>query len=145
MSVLFRPVLQGRQPKLMPFVHGVRLLLTELNGARALDNLFCDDVAPLRGAAKKERVISMDVLTIPEPPEAAIRLKLPHAAIDVKSEGLPRDLCVLAEPMIRSVQNLDVLRVGVPGGPRLCIDKISENDPASSLDVNLIVCKEIRL
>src|SRR6202011_4166407 len=60
-SVLLRPALQGRQPKLMPLVHGVRLLLTELNGTGALYNLFCDDVAPLRGLGKKERVISMDV------------------------------------------------------------------------------------
>ena len=88
-SVLLRPLLQGRQPKLMPFVHGVRLLLTELNGARALHNLFCDNVAPLRGPGKKERVISMDVLTISEPSEAATPLKLPHAAFDVESEGLP--------------------------------------------------------
>src|ERR1700758_3647373 len=78
MSVLLRPLLQGRQPKLMPLVHGVRLLLTELNGARALHNLFCDNVAPLRGLGKKERVISTDVLTISEPSEAATRLKLPR-------------------------------------------------------------------
>ena len=63
----------------MPLVHGVRLLLTELNGARALHNLFCDDVAPLRGLGKKERVIRMDVLTISKPSEAATRFKLPHA------------------------------------------------------------------
>ena len=143
--MLLRPVLQGRQPKLMPLVHGVRLLLTELNGTRALHNLFCDDVAPLRGLGKKERVISMDVLTISEPSEAATRLKLPHAAFDVESEGLPRDSCVLPEPMIRSVQNLDVLRVRVPGGPSLCIDKIGESGLASGLDVDLIVRKEVRL
>ena len=119
MSVPLRPVLQGRQPKLMPLVHAVRLLLTELNGTWALHNLFCDDVAPLRNLGKKERVISMDALTISEPSESAIRLKLPHAAFDVESEGLPRDSCVLPEPMIRSVQNLDVLRVRVPGGPSL--------------------------
>lgn len=47
--------------------------------------------------------------------------------------------------MIRSVRNLDVLRVGVPGGPSLCIDKIGESGPASGLDVNLIVRKEVRL
>ena len=129
----------------MPLVHGVRLLLTELNGARALHNLFCDNVAPLRGLGKKEGVISMDVLTISEPSEAASRLKLPHAAFDVESEGLPRDACVLPEPMIRSVQNLDVLRVRVPRGPGLCIDKIGENDLASGMDFDLIVCKEIRL
>ena len=80
--MLLRPVLQGSQPKLMPLVHGVRLLLTELNGTRALHNLFRDDVAPLRGLGKKERVISMDVLTISEPSEAATRLKLPHATVD---------------------------------------------------------------
>src|ERR1700728_3101688 len=90
----------------MPLVHGVRLLLTELNGARSLHNLLCDDVAPLRGLGKKERVISMDVLTISEPSEAATRLKLPHAAFDVESEGLPRDSCVLPEPMIRVFRNL---------------------------------------
>src|ERR1700723_1729633 len=129
----------------MPLVHGVRLLLTELNGARTLHNLFCDNVAPLRDLGKKERVISMDVLTIPEPSEAAIRFKLPHAAFDVESEGLPRDACVLPEPMIRSVQNLDVFRVRVPGGPGLCIDKIGEGDLASGLDIDLIVRKEIRL
>jgi hypothetical protein len=60
----------------MPLVHGVRLLLTELNGARAFHNLFCDDVAPLRGTGKKERVISMDVLTISEPSEAAMVIYL---------------------------------------------------------------------
>src|SRR5580658_7366412 len=109
--MLLRPVLQGRQPKLMPLVHGVRLLLTELNGTRPLHNLFCDDVAPLRSIGKKERVICMDVLTIAEPSEAAIRLILPHAAFDVESKGLPRDSRVLPEPMIRSVQNLNVLRV----------------------------------
>src|SRR5580693_2855259 len=101
-SVLLRPLLQGRQPKLVPLVHGVRLLLTELDGARALHNLFRDDVAPLRGLGKKERVISMDVLTISEPSQAGTRRKLPHAAFDVESEGLPRDSCVLAEPMIWS-------------------------------------------
>src|ERR1700685_509145 len=89
----------------------------------------------LRGLGKKERVISMDVLTISEPSEAATRLKLPHAAFDVKSEGLPRDSCVLPEPMIRSVQHLDVLRVRVPGGPSLRIDEIRESDLASGLDV----------
>src|SRR3984885_9510770 len=145
MSVVLRPVLQARQPKLMPLVHGVRLLLTELNGARSLHNLLCDDVAPLRGLGKKERVISMDVLTISEPSEAAIRLKLPHAAFDVESEGLPRYSCVLPEPMIRSDQNLDVLRVRVPGGPSLCIDKIGESDLASGLDIDPIVRKEVRL
>src|SRR5277367_4086164 len=129
----------------MPLVHAVRLLPTELNGTRALHNLFCNDVAPLRGLGKKKRVISVDVLTIPEPFEAAIRLKLPHAAIDVESEGLPRDACVLPEPMIRSVQNLDVLRVRVPEGPSLCINKIGESDLASGLDVDLIVRKEVRL
>jgi hypothetical protein len=144
-SVLLRPVLQGRQPKLVPVVHGVRLLLTELNGTRALYNLFCDDVASLRGLGKKECVISMDVITISEPSETATRLKLPHAAFDVESEGLPRDSCVLPEPMIWSVQNLDVLRVRVPGGPSLCIDKIGESDLASGLDVDLIVRKEVRL
>src|ERR1700733_2142317 len=112
---------------------------------RSLHNLLCDDVAPLRGLGKKERVISMDVLTLSQPSEAATRLKLPHAAFDVESEGLPRDSCVLAEPMIRSVQNLDVLRVRVPGGPSLCINKIGESDLASGLDVDLVVCKEIRL
>src|ERR1700733_11045054 len=145
MSVLLRPVLQGRQPKLMPLVHGVRLLLTELNRTRALHNLFCDDVAPLRGLGKKERVIRMDILAISEPSEAAARLKLPHATFDVESEGLPRDSCVLPEPMIRSIQNLDVLRVRVPGGPSLCINKIGESDLASGLDVDLIVRKEVRL
>src|ERR1700733_5125698 len=129
----------------MPLVHGVRLLLTELNGARALHNLFCDNVASLRSLGKKERVIRMDVLTISEPSEAAIRFKLPNAAFDVESEGLPRDACVLPEPMIRSVQNLDVFRVRVPGRPGLCIDKIGEGDPASDLDIDLIVRKEIRL
>src|ERR1700730_6123705 len=129
----------------MPLVHGVRLLLTELNGARALHHLFRDDVAPLTGLGKKERVISMDVLTISEPSEAATRLKLPHAAFDVESEGLPRDSCVLPEPMIRSVQNPDVLRVRVPGGPSFRIDKIGESDLASGLDVDLIVRKEVRL
>src|ERR1700729_3791393 len=122
--MLLRPVLQARQPKLVALVHGVRLLLTELDGARALHNLFRDDVAPLRGLGKKERVISMDVLTISEPSQAGTRRKLPHAAFDVESEGLPRDSCVLAEPMIWSVQNLDVLRVRVPGGPSLRIDEI---------------------
>src|ERR1700748_990390 len=129
----------------MPLVHGVRLLLTELNGTGALHNLFCDDVAPLSSLGKKERVISMDVLTISEPSQAATQLKLPHAAFDVESEGVPRDPCILPEPMIRSVQNLDVLRVRVPGGPSLCIDKIGESDLASGLDVDLIVRKEIRL
>ena len=129
----------------MSLVHGVRMLLTKLNGTRALHNLFGDDVAPLRGLGKKERVISMDVLTISEPSEAATRLKLPHPAFDVESEGLPRDSCVLPEPMIRSVQNLDVLRVRVPGGPSLCIDKIGESDLASGLNVDLIVRKEVRL
>src|ERR1700733_5366526 len=129
----------------MPLVHGVRLLLTELNGTGALYNLFCDDVAPLRGLGKKERVISMDVLTISEPSQAGTRRKLPHAAFDVESEGLPRDSCVLAEPMIWSVQNLDVLRVRVPGGPSLRIDEIREADLASGLDVDLIVRKEVRL
>src|SRR5271154_6920953 len=129
----------------MPLMHGVRLLLTELDGARALHDLFCDNVAPLRGLGKKERVISMDVLAISEPSEAPIRLKLPHAAFDVESEGLPRDSCVLPEPMIRSIQNLDVLRVRVPGGPSLCIDKIGKSNVASGLDVDLIVCKEVRL
>jgi hypothetical protein len=116
----------------MPLMHRVRLLLTELNDTKAL---FGDDVAPLRGLGKKERVISMDVLTISEPSEAATRLKLPHAAFDVESEGLPRGSCVLPEPMIRSVQNLDVLRVRVPGGPSLCIDKIGESDLVSGLDI----------
>src|ERR1700734_3393313 len=129
----------------MPLVHGVRLLLTELNGARALHNLFCDNVASLRSLGKKERVIRMDVLTISEPSEAAIRFKLPYAAFDVESEGLPRDACVLPQPMIRSVQNLDVLRVRVPGRPRLRIDKIREDGLASGLDVDLIVRKEVRL
>src|ERR1700722_7051946 len=129
----------------MALVHGVRSLLTELNGARALHNFFCDDMAPVRGLGKKKRVISMDVLTLSEPPEAAIRLKLPHVAIDMESEGLPRDSSVLPEPMIRSVPNPDVLRVRVPGGPSLCIDKIGENELASSLDVDLIVRKEVRL
>src|ERR1700691_1796853 len=129
----------------MPLVHGVRLLLTELNGARTHHNLFCDNVAPLRDLGKKERVISMDVLAISEPSEAAIRFKLPHAAFDMESEGLPRDACVLPEPMIRSVQNLDVLRVRVPGGPSLCINQIGESDLASGLDVDLIVRKEVRL
>src|SRR5882724_13375200 len=129
----------------MSFVYDVRLLLTELNGARALHNLFCDDVASLGDLGKKERVVSMDVLTISEPSEAATRLKLSHAAFDVESEGLPRDACVLPQPMIRSVQNLDVLRVRVPGGPGLCIDKIGESDLAPGLDVDLIMCKEIRL
>src|ERR1700730_4719321 len=87
----------------------------------------------------------MDVLTISEPSEAATRLKLPHAAFDVESEGLPRDSCVLPEPMIRSAQNFDVLRVRVPGGPSLCIDKIGESDLASGLGVDLIVRKEVRL
>src|ERR1700727_1004234 len=100
----------------MSLVHGVRMLLTKLNGTRALHNLFCDDLAPLRGLGKKERVISMDVLTISEPSEAPTRLKVPHAAFDMKSEGLPRDACVLPQPMIRSVQNLNVLRVRVPEG-----------------------------
>jgi hypothetical protein len=98
-SVLLRPVLQGRQPKLVPPVHGVRFLLTELNGARTLHNLFCDNVAPLRDLGQKERVISMDVLTISEPSEAAIRFKLPQAAFDVESEGLPGDACVFPEPV----------------------------------------------
>jgi hypothetical protein len=129
----------------MPLVHGVRLLLTELNGTGALHNLFCDDVATLRGLGKKERVISLNVLTISEPSEPAIRLKLPHAAFDVESEGLPRDSCILPEPMIRSIQNLDVLRVRVPGGLGLCIDEIREGDLASGLDVDLIVRKEVRL
>src|ERR1700722_9101471 len=105
----------------MPLVHSVRLLLTELNGARSLHNLLCDDVAPLRGLGKKERVISMDVLPISEPSQAPARLKVPHAAFDMESEGLPRDACVLPQPMIRSIQNLHVLRVRVPGGPGLCI------------------------
>src|ERR1700679_1124444 len=129
----------------MPLMHGIRLLLTELNGASALHNLLCDNAASLRGLGKKERVISMDVLAISEPSEAAIRLKLPHAAFDVESEGLPRDACVLPEPMIRSVQNLDVLRVRVPGGPSFFINKIGESDLASGLDVDLIVRKEVRL
>src|ERR1700741_3021700 len=129
----------------MALVHGVRLLLTELNGTSAVNNLFCDDVAPRRGLGKKERVISMDVLSISEPSEAASRLKLPHAAFDVESEGLPRDSCVLPESMIRSVQDLDVFRVRVPCGPSLCIDKIGESDLASGLDVDLIVRKEVRL
>src|ERR1700761_1329528 len=129
----------------MTLVHGIRLLLTELNGTGALHDLFCDDMAPLRSLGKKECVIRMNVLTISEPSESATRLKLPHAAFDVESKGLPRDSCVLPEPMIRSVQNLDVLRVRVPGGPSLCIDKIGESDLASGLDVDLIVRKEIRL
>src|ERR1700761_4600625 len=129
----------------MTLVHGIRLLLTELNGTGALHNLFCDDVAPLSSLGKKERVISMDVLTISEPSEAATPLKLPHAAFDVESEGLPRDSCVLPKPMIRSVQNPDLLRVRVPGGPSLCIAKIGENDLASGLDVDLIVRKEVRM
>src|ERR1700677_1037015 len=129
----------------MPLVHGIRLLLTELNGASALANLICDKGAPLRRLGKKERVISMDVLTVSEPSEAVIRFKLPYAAFDMESEGLPRDACILPEPMIRSVQNLDVLRVRVPGGPGLCIDQIGESDLASGLDVDLIVRKEIRL
>ena len=88
--MLLRPVLQGRQPKLMPLVHGVRLLLTELDSARALHNLFRNDVAPLRDLGKKERMIRIDALTISEPSEAATWLKLPHAAFDVESEGLDR-------------------------------------------------------
>src|ERR1700689_787494 len=120
----------------MPLVHAVRLLLTELNGARALHNLFCDDVAPLRDLSKKERVIGIDSLAMSEPSEAAF---------DVELEGLPRDSCVLPEPMIRSIQNLDVLRVRVPGGPGLRIDEIRESDLASGLDVDLIVRKEVRL
>src|SRR5690242_15259135 len=36
----------------------------------------------------QQRVISMDVLTVSEPPEEATRLRLPHAAFDVESEGL---------------------------------------------------------
>ena len=51
-------------------------------------------------------MISMDVLTISEPSEASTRLKLPNAAFDVESEGLPRDSCVLPEPMIRVFRNL---------------------------------------
>src|SRR6202041_2872475 len=129
----------------MPLVHGVRLLLTELNGARTLHNLFCDNVAPLRDLGKKERVISMDVLTISEPSEAAIRFKLPHAAFDVESKGLPRDSCILPEPMIRSVQNLYVLRVRVPRRPGPRIDKIRESHLASGLGIDLIVRKEVRL
>jgi hypothetical protein len=43
----------------------------------------------------QQRVISMDVLTVSEPPEEATRLRLPHAAFDVESEGLSRDQCVL--------------------------------------------------
>lgn len=65
MSALLRTVLQGRQPKLMPLAHGVRLLLTELNAAGAL---FRDDVAPLTGLGKKERVIGMDALPSPNHP-----------------------------------------------------------------------------
>src|ERR1700744_5345563 len=87
----------------------------------------------------------MDVLTISEPSQAATQLKLPHAAFDVESEGVPRDSCILPEPMIRRVQNLDVLRVRVPGRPSLCIDKIGESDLASGLDIDLIVRKEVRL
>src|ERR1700678_151985 len=129
----------------MPLMHGIRLLLTELNGASALHNLLCDNAASLRGLGKKERVISMDVLAISEPSEAAIRFKLPHAAFDMGSEGLPGNACVLPGPMIRRDQNLDVLRVRVPGGPSLCINQIGESDLASGLDVDLIVRKEIRL
>src|SRR3984957_1792275 len=51
-SLLLRPILQARQPKLMPLVHGIWLLLTELNGTNAFHNLFCDDMAPLRGLGK---------------------------------------------------------------------------------------------
>src|ERR1700761_5691746 len=111
MSVLLRPLLQGRQPKLMPFVHRVRLLLTKLDGAGALHDLFCNDVASLGDPGKKERVISVDSVATSEPSEATIRLELPHAAFDVEPEGLPRDSCVLPKPMIRSVQDLDLLRV----------------------------------
>jgi hypothetical protein len=47
--------------------------------------------------------------------------------------------------MIGSIQNLDVLRVRVPGGPSLRIDEIREGGLASGSDVNLIVRKEVRL
>jgi len=86
--VFLRPVLQGRQPKLMALVHGVRLLLTELNGAGTLHDLFCDDVAPLRSLGKEERVISIYALAMSEPSEATIRFKFPHAAFDVESDEI---------------------------------------------------------
>src|SRR5260370_35309969 len=117
--MLLRPVLQCRQPKLMPLMHSVRLLLTELNGTGALHNLLRDDVAFLRGLGKEERVISIDSLAMSQPSEAATRLKLPHVAFDVESEGFPSDSSVLPEPMIRSVQTLDVLRVREQEGPSL--------------------------
>src|SRR5260370_4543436 len=117
--MLLRPVLQCRQPKLMPLMHSVRLLLTELNGTGALHNLLRDDVAFLRGLGKEERVISIDSLAMSQPSEAATRLNLPHVAFDVESEGFPRASCVLPEPIIRTVQNLDVLRIRVPGRPSL--------------------------
>ena len=115
MSVLLRTVLQGRQPKLMPLMHSVRLLLTELNGTEALHNLLRDDVAPPRGLGKKKRVISMDVLTISEPSEAAtFVLKLPHARfLSMLESGRSPTKFVRSSGslMIRSIQNLDVLRV----------------------------------
>ena len=50
----------------MPLMHSVLLLLTELNGAGALHNLFRDDAAALRGLGKEEHVISLDSLAMSE-------------------------------------------------------------------------------
>ena len=89
------------------------------------------DVGPLEGFGEKERVISMNVLTIRGGYSSQTSA---HAAFDVESEGLARDSGILPEPMTRRVQNLVALRVRVPGGP-LCIDRIRESSARMSISL----------
>jgi hypothetical protein len=87
---MFRALFQRSQPKIVPFVHNVRLLLAKFDRAGPLHNFFRHDVTPFVRPQEKERVIGMHPITIAKPADAAVRSEFMHPALNVDAEGVPR-------------------------------------------------------
>src|ERR1700730_832619 len=87
---MFRALFQRSQPKIVAFVHNVRLLLAKFDRSGPLHNFFRHDVAPFVRPPGEGSVIGMHPGTTAKPADAAVRNELMHPALNVDAEGVPR-------------------------------------------------------
>src|SRR6202041_440547 len=68
-----------------------------------------------------------------------------HATLKVETEGVPRKPCSLMELSIGAVQQLDILGVRIPRGPRLSISHIGEDLLTRCANNNFVMRKQVCL
>jgi hypothetical protein len=79
----------------VPFVHGVRLLLSKFDRARPLHDLLSNDVTAFVHLEQQEGVIGIRPLAVPEPSDTAARKEFTDAAFDVAAEGISGEMRIL--------------------------------------------------